>query len=96
MLVKELPIGFVTESVDIQMGNFVGKFLDFDRQIMLLGYTGVLRVRVVVDVRKPLRRKKRILLPTGTSHYVKFSYEKLTLFCFIYGKLGHGEGFCPL
>lgn len=88
-------MGFVTESVATQMGNFVGKFLDFDKQAMLMDYMGVLRVRVAINVHKPLLSKKRILLPNGMSHYVKFTYEKLTLFCFICSKLGHSEGFCP-
>ncbi|KAH1097262.1 hypothetical protein J1N35_014183 [Gossypium stocksii] len=28
--------------------------------------------------------------------YANFKYEKLTLFCFLCGCLGHGENFCPL
>ncbi|MBA0749027.1 hypothetical protein Gogos_002993 [Gossypium gossypioides] len=27
--------------------------------------------------------------------YAYFQYEKLSLFCFICGKLGHGKSFCP-
>lgn len=38
VLVKELPIGFVIESVVVQMGNFVGKFLDFYRKAVLMGH----------------------------------------------------------
>ncbi|KAK9008372.1 hypothetical protein V6N11_075270 [Hibiscus sabdariffa] len=48
------------------------------------------------DLKKPLKRRKKILLPNGTSAFVSFQYEKLKLFCFRCGKLGHGEGFCPL
>ncbi|MBA0729828.1 hypothetical protein Golax_025871 [Gossypium laxum] len=28
--------------------------------------------------------------------YARFKYEKLSLFCFICGKLGHGKSYCPL
>lgn len=49
-----------------------------------------------MNVRKSLRRKKKIALLDRSFHYVTFAYEKLTLFCFIFGKLGHGEDFCPL
>lgn len=49
-----------------------------------------------LDVRKPLRRSKSITLPNGVSSFVRFEYEKLSLFCFICGKLGHGESYCPL
>lgn len=78
-----------------QLGNFVGEYIEFDSQAVSLGYMGMLRMRVKVDVRKPLRRKKKIVLPNGSTHYVNFAYEKLTLFCFVCGKLGHGEAFCP-
>lgn len=76
-------------------GNFIGEFLDFDGKDLSRGYTGVMRVRVRIDVRKPLKRKKRITLPNGSLTYVTFAYEKLTLFCFLCGKLGHVESFCP-
>lgn len=36
------------------------------------------------------------MLKNGTSVYVRFEYEKLTLFYFLCGKLGHGESFCPI
>ncbi|MBA0814801.1 hypothetical protein Gohar_020606, partial [Gossypium harknessii] len=34
------------------------------------------------------------LIARGVSSLCHFQYEKLTLFCFLYGKLGHGEGCC--
>ncbi|MBA0687100.1 hypothetical protein Goari_014663, partial [Gossypium aridum] len=29
-------------------------------------------------------------------YYARFQYEKLILFCFICGKLGHRESFCSI
>lgn len=75
-----------------QIGNFIGQFIEYDCKVITLDYTGALRVRVRVDMEKSLKRKK-IVLPNGTIRYVKFAYEKLTLFCFLCGKLGHKESF---
>lgn len=32
------------------MGNFIGEFLEYDGKVVSLGYAGVLRVQVRVDV----------------------------------------------
>ncbi|KAA3467263.1 nucleolin-like [Gossypium australe] len=50
----------------------------------------------LLDVRKPLKRRKKVMLSETTVSYAKFRYEKLTLFCFLCGCLGHGENFCPI
>ncbi|MBA0755635.1 hypothetical protein Gogos_021287, partial [Gossypium gossypioides] len=44
----------------------------------------------------PLKRKKKVLVGKSMVVYARFKYEKLSLFCFICGKLGHGESYCPL
>lgn len=49
-----------------------------------------------MDVQKLLKRRKSVTLPNGESSAVRFEFEKLTLFCFICGKLGHGERFFPI
>ncbi|MBA0701092.1 hypothetical protein Goari_022894 [Gossypium aridum] len=54
-----------------------------------------MHIRVKIDVQQLLRRKK-FSLPNGDSAYACFKYEKLSLFCFLCGKLGHGKSFCPL
>ncbi|KAK5785859.1 hypothetical protein PVK06_040480 [Gossypium arboreum] len=42
-----------------------------------------------------LNKKKKIILGDRT-YYARFQYEKLSLFCFICGRLGHGESFFPV
>ncbi|MBA0727896.1 hypothetical protein Golax_000844 [Gossypium laxum] len=54
-----------------------------------------LRIRVCLDVTTPLKSKKKVLIEKSMIIYARFKYEKLSLFCFIYGKLGHGESYCP-
>lgn len=43
-----------------------------------------------------LKRKKKLVLGNGKQIYMCFAYEKLSLFCFLCGKLGYNESFCPL
>lgn len=54
-----------------------------------------MRIRVSLNVAVPLKRKKKVLVGKSMVVYARFKYEKLSLFCFICGKLGHGESYCP-
>ncbi|KAG4138761.1 hypothetical protein ERO13_D07G153901v2 [Gossypium hirsutum] len=53
-------------------------------------------MRVRPDIQAPLKRRKKNLLSPGNSMYVRFCYEKSTLFCYLCGCLGHGDSFCPI
>ncbi|KAH1090506.1 hypothetical protein J1N35_017763 [Gossypium stocksii] len=59
-----------------------------------MGINKFMRIRVRLDVSLQLKRKKRIQIGKERTVYARFQYEKLSLFCFICGKLGHGESFC--
>ncbi|MBA0778028.1 hypothetical protein Gotri_005961 [Gossypium trilobum] len=96
MPIHNLPLGFISETVAQQLGNFIGAFIEYDALATQLGYKRIIRIRVRINVRKPLKRKKKLVLLNGESVYVRFEYEKLTLFCFLSGKLRHGESFCPI
>ncbi|MBA0706201.1 hypothetical protein Golax_018326 [Gossypium laxum] len=41
----------------------------------------------------PLKSRKKIMLANGRQAYVRFEYEKLTLFCFLCGMFGYGRAF---
>lgn len=53
-----------------------------------------MRIRVLIDVRIPLKRYKKIRKVQGDSFTVHFKYEKLNSFCFLCGMLRHTEKFC--
>ncbi|MBA0878623.1 hypothetical protein Goshw_013947 [Gossypium schwendimanii] len=69
-------------------------FVDF--WALAFGLKKILWVRVRVDVRIPLKHKKRTALSPHQYFYARFQYKRLTLFCFICGNLGHGKSFCPI
>ncbi|MBA0790204.1 hypothetical protein Gohar_014868, partial [Gossypium harknessii] len=94
--VHDLSPGSMNESMAKQFGNFCGKFLEYDTSIPTLGSQTFLRTIVRLDVTAPLKRKKKVLFGKSLVVNARFKYEKLSLFCFICGRLGHGESFCPL
>ncbi|MBA0810851.1 hypothetical protein Gohar_002807, partial [Gossypium harknessii] len=61
MPIHDLPISFISETVAQQLGNFNGAFTEYDALATQLGYKRIIRIRVRINVRKPLKRKKRVL-----------------------------------
>lgn len=75
------------------LGNKVGEFLQHDKREML-GIEKSMRIRVLLDVRKPLKKVKNLKMRGGFSNRVAVKYENIPLFCFHSGRLGHGMRDC--
>uniref|UniRef100_A0A803PEE1 Reverse transcriptase domain-containing protein n=1 Tax=Cannabis sativa TaxID=3483 RepID=A0A803PEE1_CANSA len=78
------------------LGNFVGSFVESDKNNFMGLWRDYFRVRVSVQVDRPLKRKKKLQLKNGLECYAFFKYEDLSTFCFICGILGHSEKFCDV
>lgn len=90
----DLPVGFMSEHVGRLLGNFIGKFVEYDMQNNSSLWRTYMRIRVTIDVRLPLKRFKKIKKQGGDWAVVSFKYERLNHFCFICGLLGHTDRFC--
>lgn len=55
---------------------------------------GFKRVRVSVNVSKPLKRMMKMTKRDGGVAWVTFKYERLTTFYFFCGMIGHTDKFC--
>ncbi|XP_074313494.1 uncharacterized protein LOC141648669 [Silene latifolia] len=53
-----------------------------------------IRVLILHDIRIPLKKMIKILMPTGKEVCFDVKYERLPTFCYGYGRLGHGEKDC--
>ncbi|KAK9987574.1 hypothetical protein SO802_027813 [Lithocarpus litseifolius] len=53
------------------------------------------RIRVSVDITKPLCRGRRITMASGKEGWVSFKYERLPNICYWCGRLTHGDRDCP-
>ena len=90
-----LPSGYMSELVGKQLGNYIGFFLEYDPSNNGGNIKDYMRLRVSMDVQLPLKRGKRLRTPKRDGFFVSFKYERLDLFCFICGCLGHSDRFCP-
>ncbi|KAH1108303.1 hypothetical protein J1N35_012071 [Gossypium stocksii] len=78
--------GFYSEALAKQLGDFIGKLLEYDGANM---GKGILEFLCKIS----LKKEKKIMF-YGNRSYVKFKYEILTLFGFYCGYLRHSGSFC--
>ncbi|XP_045791974.1 uncharacterized protein LOC123886726 [Trifolium pratense] len=94
--IHNVPVGMMIEKVGKGLANYIGEFLEYDKNNNTSFWRQYMRVKVRVDVRKPLKIEKKIAVNGGEGGVVKFKYEKLGLFCFVCGILGHSEDKCDV
>ncbi|KAL2906175.1 Cobalt-precorrin-5B C(1)-methyltransferase [Bienertia sinuspersici] len=68
----------------LKMKEIDGGFIEFDDSNDPLGLDNLIRLKVMMDIGKPLRRGIK----------VDIKYERLGDFCYYYGKLGHVDRDC--
>ena len=75
------------------MGNKIGSFVKMDNS-NLMGIDKSVRIRVMIDVRKPLVKSVKLKMRGGLEDQFDVKYEKPPLFCFVCGMIGHGVKDC--
>jgi hypothetical protein len=93
--IHDMPLLCMTKGIGSKIGESMGRFLDIDLAGDGAGWGRCLRIRVEIDLSKPLERGRALNLK-GTSHWVMFKYEKLPMFCFDCGRVIHGVKGCPV
>lgn len=89
-----LPSGFMTETVGKLLGNFFGEFLLYDQKNDSSLWRDCMRLKIKLDVSKPLKRKKKITNRNGKEFVVQCKYERLGEFYFVCGMVTHTDRFC--
>ena len=79
--VHEMPLVCMNKSVGTKIGSSMGTLEEINVAGDGMGWGTYLRLRVILDITKPLDRGRAINLG-GKSTWVEFKYEKLPLFCF--------------
>lgn len=92
--IYDLPVGYMSEVVSKQLGNFFRSFLQYDSKNNSSGLREYMRLRIRVDVSRPLKRRRKICKKDKSEVMVNCKYEKLRDICFICGLLSHTKRFC--
>ncbi|KAI7988460.1 Uncharacterized protein LOK49_LG13G02233 [Camellia lanceoleosa] len=92
--VCNLPLILMNKEVGQIVGNAIGQFLDMDFEDGGIAWGRTMRIRVAIDVRKPLRRGMKLSLSSADPIWVDFKYERLSIFCYFCGLLGHTDRDC--
>uniref|UniRef100_A0A803P9U5 Zinc knuckle CX2CX4HX4C domain-containing protein n=1 Tax=Cannabis sativa TaxID=3483 RepID=A0A803P9U5_CANSA len=87
--------GFKTDTVAGDLANYIGKFVASDEKNFLGLWRDYLRVRVSIDITKPLKRRMKLRNTDGVEFWSNFKYEHIPTICFVCGIVGHSERFCP-
>lgn len=72
----------------------MGNFLESDPRNFQGMWRNYLRIRVSIDLNRPLKNRMKIKKPGGEWLWIQFKYERLPSFCFYCGRIGHTEKFC--
>lgn len=90
-----LPVNRLDIPMAIQIGKSIGVVSCHGCEVeMIVG--DFLRVRVEVDVSKPLYRGRRVVLDNDEEVWVSFCYEKLPNFCYWCGMVCHDDNDCDI
>ncbi|XVF00471.1 hypothetical protein REPUB_Repub04eG0004000 [Reevesia pubescens] len=86
-----IPMGLMLEKIGTIIGHALGDVLEVVTSDSLLGWEKYLRVRVMINVTKPLNRGTWLTIGNGEQVLVLFKYECITAFYFICEIRDHHE-----
>ncbi|XP_019178340.1 PREDICTED: uncharacterized protein LOC109173555 [Ipomoea nil] len=69
----DLPMGYTTQPILEQIGNFIGTFVKYDERFVGAPWLSFYRIRVSIPVNKPLRSRMKLLKRDKTTCWVNFS-----------------------
>ncbi|KAL0434897.1 UNVERIFIED_CONTAM: hypothetical protein Sradi_0197600 [Sesamum radiatum] len=91
-----LPLGKMTKEIASFIGSRLGRYKDVDSDSAGAVWGSSVRIRVMMDITKPLKRALKIRTVLGDELLVSFTYERLPNFCYFCGCLGHISRQCEL
>lgn len=94
--VHDIPKGFISENILKSLGSYIGKYVKTNPNSFVGGWKQFVRIRVTLEIQKPLKKRMKIKREGGNWSWLNFKYERLGNFCFVCGILGHTERECNI
>ncbi|KAL0356430.1 UNVERIFIED_CONTAM: hypothetical protein Sradi_4089900 [Sesamum radiatum] len=94
--VHGLPLGKMTKEIASFIGNKLGQFKEVDLDSKGDVWGSSVRIRVSIDITKPLKRALKIRMVLGDEQLITFTYERLPNFYYLCGCLGHLSRQCEI
>lgn len=86
--VYDVPFAKRNKMLANEIGECMGGLIEYDDSDPL-GLDQFMRMKVSIDIGKPLRRGMKIATGNNTAKWVDIKYERLGDFCYFCGRLGH-------
>ncbi|XVE86659.1 hypothetical protein DITRI_Ditri18aG0052300 [Diplodiscus trichospermus] len=88
--VHKLPLEMLTQKNEEKIGGILGELVKIEEQQWGKGVgRSFMRIRVLIDVNKPLVAGFWVPREEGNKAWAELKYKKIADFCFNCGKLGH-------
>lgn len=95
--VSQLPLGMMNSDTAEAIGDEIGEFMDVDTDDGRKAVGRFLRIKVRIDIRKPLMRGVMVIVDSiGSERWCPMAYEHLPDFCYICGLMGHIDKLCDV
>jgi hypothetical protein len=94
--IHNLPIGRMKREFAVALGTAMGEVEHVAESEEERGCEGCMRIRVRIDISKPLCRGRKARLASGRETWISFKYERLPIFCYWCGCLTHGDKDCEV
>ncbi|KAF9612263.1 hypothetical protein IFM89_038685, partial [Coptis chinensis] len=92
----DLPRDRINKANVWKIGAELGKVMEVDLSCPPEFNKPIARVRVELDIRERLSKDQNVKLETGETITVRLKYEKLEVFCFFCGVIGHDQYTCRI
>lgn len=94
--IHDLPIHAMTQEMGKLIGSKIGEVIEVKADLDGIGIGNYLKVRVNLQIEKPLLRRIKLDVGEQESRWVYLKYERLPGFCSVCGRIGHHEMECHI